>query len=112
MEDKVKVHVMIPFQVKEEDIEKAKAIINDLISKIRENEPGTLVYESMQLRNDPTSFIHFMIFADEDAHNKHRGAPYMIEFVKSLYGLCPNEPFPIFLDSFASCGTAFDDSAS
>ena len=61
---------------------------------------------------DENAGLEAVIFADEDAHNKHRGAPYMIEFVKSLYGLCPNEPFPIFLDSFDSCGTAFDDSSS
>ncbi len=102
----MKVHVMIPFQVEEKNIDDAKALIKNLISKIKENEPETIVYESMQLRNDPTSFIHFMIFADEDAHIKHRGAPYTIEFVKGLYGLCPNEPFPIFLDSFDSRDTA------
>jgi quinol monooxygenase YgiN len=105
MEDKVKVHVMIPFQVKEESLVEAKKIIKELVSNIRENEPGALIYESLQLRKDPTSFIHFMIFADEDAHMKHRSAPYMIEFVKKLYELCPNEPFPIFLDSFDSCGS-------
>jgi quinol monooxygenase YgiN len=108
MEDKLKIHVMIPFQVEEEKLDEAKKIITELISNIRENEPGTLVYESLQLSKDPTSFIHFMIFADDDAHMHHRGAPYMIEFVKRLYEICPNEPFPIFLDSFASCGTAFD----
>lgn len=104
----MKIHVMIPFQVKEENLDEAKKIIKELISNIRKNESGTLVYESMQLSKDPTSFIHFMIFANDDAHMQHRGAPYMIEFVKRIYKICPNEPFPIFLDSFDSCGTALD----
>ena len=108
----MKIHVMIPFQVKEESLDEAKKLITELISNIRENEPGTLVYESLQLSKDPTSFIHFMIFADEEANDKHRSAPYMIEFVKRLYEICPNEPFPIFLDSFASAGSAFDGPSS
>lgn len=97
-------YVMIPFTVHKEKIEDAKNTISELISKVRENEPRTLLYKSLQLKKDPASFIHFMIFADNAAHMKHRSAPYVLDFVKKLYDLCPNEPYPIFLDSFDSCG--------
>jgi len=99
----MKEYVMIPFQVKEDRLDEAKKLISELISNVREKEPDTL-YNSLQLKKDPTSFIHFIIFADQDAHLKHRGAPYVIDFVKKLYELCPQEPFPIFLESFDSCG--------
>ncbi len=99
---------MIPFQVQEDKVEEAKQVISELISNIRENEPGTLLYNSLQLKKDPTSFIHFMIFADNDAHMKHRSEEYVLKFVKKLYTLCPNEPFPIFLENFDSCGVAVD----
>lgn len=105
-----KSYVMIPFQVREEALDEAKEAIKELISKVRENEPGTLLYKSMQMRNDPTSFVHFMVFADDDAHLRHRGAPYVLEFVKKIYELCPNEPFPIFLDNFDSCGVLSEES--
>lgn len=95
---------MIPFTVHKEKIEDAKKTISELISKVRENEPKTLLYKSLQMKKDPASFIHFMIFADNAAHMKHRSAPYVLDFVKKLYDLCPNEPYPIFLDSFDSCG--------
>jgi quinol monooxygenase YgiN len=104
----MKEYVMIPFQVQEDKVEEAKQVISELISHIRENEPGTLLYNSLQLKKDPTSFIHFMIFADNDTHMKHRSAEYVLEFVKKLYALCPNEPFPIFLENFDSCGIAVD----
>jgi quinol monooxygenase YgiN len=104
----MKEYVMIPFQVKEDKLEEAKKVIHELISNIREKEPGTLLYKSLQLKNDPTSFIHFMIFADNDAHMQHRSAPYVMEFVKKLYTLCPNEPYPVFLDKFDSCGAVVD----
>ncbi len=100
----MKEYVMIPFQVQEDKVEEAKMAINKLISNIREKEPGTLFYKSLQLKKDPTSFIHFIIFADNASHMHHRGAIYVLEFVKKLYSLCPNEPYPIFLESFDSCG--------
>jgi quinol monooxygenase YgiN len=102
----MKEYVMIPFQVKEDRLDEAKKVINELIFSVREKEPGTLLYNSLQLKKDPTSFIHFIIFADNDAHMKHRSAPYVMDFVKKLYDLCTDEPFPIFLESFDSCGLA------
>jgi len=103
----VKSYVMIPFQVKEESLDAAKKIIKELIANVREKEPGTLLYKSLQMKNDPTSFIHFIIFADDNAHMHHRGAEYVLKFVKQIYELCPKEPFPVFLDNFDSCGVAF-----
>lgn len=97
---------MIPFTVHKDKVEDAKKVINELISKVRDNEPGTLLYNSLQLKKDPASFIHFIIFADNEAHLRHRSAPYVMDFVKKLYDLCPNEPYPIFLDYFDSCGAA------
>jgi quinol monooxygenase YgiN len=102
----MKEYVMIPFTVHKDKIEEAKKVISDLISNVREHEPKTLLYNSLQLKKDPASFIHFIIFADNAAHMQHRSAPYVMDFVKKIYDLCPNEPYPIFLDHFDSCGAA------
>jgi quinol monooxygenase YgiN len=106
----MKEYVMIPFKVKEDRLDDAKKVINELISNVRIKEPGTLLYKSLQLKKDPTSFINFIIFADNDAHMKHRSAAYVMDFVKKLYSLCPDEPFPIFLENFDSCGIAVESS--
>jgi quinol monooxygenase YgiN len=105
----MKEYVMIPFQVHEDKLEEAKKIISELVSNVRQNEPGTLMYKSLQLKSDPTSFIHFIVFADNDAHMMHRSAIYVMEFVKELYTLCPNEPYPIFLENFDACGVAAEE---
>ncbi len=97
-------YVMIPFKVQEDKLEEAKTLISELIAKVKENEPGTLLYKSLQTKQDPTTFVHFIVFADDEAHLKHRGAPYVINFVKTIYDICPNEPSPVFLDNFDSCG--------
>ena len=107
-EDTMKEYVMISFKVEEDKLEEAKKDIHEFIVQVKKNEPGTLLYESLQLKSDPTSFVHFIIFADNEAHMKHRSAEYVMDFVKKLYALCPNQPYPIFLDNFDSCGMAAD----
>ncbi len=104
----MKEYVIIPFKVEEGKLDEAKKAIKELVSNVKENEPGTLLYKSLQLKKDPLSFVHFIIFADNDAHMKHRGATYVLDFVKKLYALCPTEPHPVFLDNFDSCGIAVE----
>ncbi len=101
-------YVMIPFKVQDDKLDEAKKVINELIKNVKENEPGVLLYNSLQSRQDPTTFVHFIAFADEDAHLKHRGAVYVSNFVKKIYEMCPNEPHPVFMDSFDSCGIAME----
>jgi quinol monooxygenase YgiN len=101
-------YVIIPFQVKEDKLDEAKQIIGQLIGNVKEKEPGVLLYQSLQLKKDPTSFIHYIVFSDDDAHVAHRSAPYVVDFVQKLYKLCPKEPFPLFLDDFESCGAMLD----
>jgi len=100
----MKEYVMIPFKVHEEKLDDAKKLINELISNVREKESGVLLYKSLQLKQDPTSFVNFIVFADNDAHMKHRAANYVLSFVKTLYDLCPSEVYPVFMDNFDSCG--------
>ncbi|MBC8412394.1 MAG: antibiotic biosynthesis monooxygenase [Nitrospira sp.] len=101
-------YVMIPFHVNEDKIEEIKQVIKELIVKVKENEPGVLLYQSMQLKNDKASFIHLIIFKDNDAHLIHRKATYVMDFVKNLYSFCPHEPTPVFLESLDACGSLFE----
>ncbi len=101
--------VYIPFTVREDEIEKTKNTIQEFISHIRNKEPGTLFYSSLQERDQPNRFAHFMVFADSDAHEKHRNTGYVQEFVNKLYPLCTEEPNPIFLDGYDMCGKAAEE---
>ena len=104
----MKQYVMIPFKVNDDKVDDAKIIIHKLISNVRENEPGVLLYKSLQSKEDSTTFIHFIIFKDSDAQMQHRQAKYVVEFVKDLYAICPADPHPVFLEKFDSCGIAAD----
>ena len=104
----MKEYVMIPFKVNDDKVDEAKKLVSELISHIRENEPGVLLYKSMQAKDDPTTFINFIIFKDNEAQMDHRKAGYVVRFVKDLYAICPADPHPVFLESFDSCGIAAD----
>ena len=101
-------YVMIPFKVNDDKVDEAKKIISKLISSVRENEPGVLLYKSLQSKEDKTTFVHFIIFKDSEAQMQHRQAMYVVEFIKDLYAICPADTHPVFLESFDSCGIAAD----
>ena len=92
---------IVEFQVKKHSlIYEAKEAIDQFIMSIEREEPGTLTYASMQDKNDPAHFIHYMEFHDEDSHQTHRKSKHVQEFVSKLYPLCAEEPIPIFLECY------------
>ena len=98
--------VMVPFEVEEGKVEEARSAIKEFIDHIRTKEPGTLYYTSLQDKDNPRQFIHFMIFADAQSHQRHRNTPHVEAFVERLYPLCKTEPQPIFLEDLDSCAVA------
>ena len=59
------------FHVRHESLERCKEGILRFVAEIREGEPGTSLYVSLQDRNNPTHFIHFYAFDDEAAEAFH-----------------------------------------
>ncbi|HEY6852625.1 MAG TPA: antibiotic biosynthesis monooxygenase [Gemmatimonadales bacterium] len=59
------------------------------------DEPGTLRYESFR-EPDGVSYVHLMIFADDDAQAKHEGTAHMKAFLAELHPRC--EEGPVFTD--------------
>ena len=98
--------VYIPFTVRDGEIETAKSAIREFIEHIRNEEPGTLFYTSLQEKEDPNKFAHFMVFADSESHEKHRSTDYVHAFVEKLYPVCSEEPNPISMEGFDMCGKA------
>lgn len=88
------INVIIPFTVKTESLETVKIHVQDFISDIKKNEPGTLMYKSFQQKEDPEKFIHIMTFVDDNAETNHRQSSYCKYFVDKLYPLCTEMPSP------------------
>jgi quinol monooxygenase YgiN len=73
------------YKVKPESVEKCKQTIQEYLALLKQNEPGTLFYVVAQEKEDPTSFIHFGIYQDADAVDKHRNSPYVKHYADLLW---------------------------
>lgn len=92
---------LVEFQLKDDSLlGDAKAAIDEFVQNIEEKEPGTLLYSSMQDKDDPTHFMHYMEFLDSESHQSHRTTEHVRTFVKKLYPLCVEKPNPTFLDAY------------
>ena len=59
------------YRVKPAAVEKVKRAIQEFVSYVQSNEPGTQMYLAWQEKDDPTKFVHLFIFADADAMRRH-----------------------------------------
>ncbi len=82
------IHKTARFQVRSEALEKCKEAIRIFIQHIHANEPDTQVYISLRQKDDPTQFIHYMVFKDDAAEKKHTGSEAVKKFVEALYPNC------------------------
>lgn len=73
------------FQIKPEALTTCAYAINDFIDYIKANEPDTVQYTSVNDFDDPYAFLHFFVFKDEQAEERHRNSPGTRAFVDSLY---------------------------
>ena len=73
------------FQIQPAHLNTAKQAIEEFITYIQANEPDTIIYTSVQLKSDETTFMHFMGFVDAAAEEKHRTSSGVQRFVEVLY---------------------------
>ena len=85
------IHMMAVYQVKPDKVDEVRPAVNEFIAAVRENEPGTLFYESYKGKDD-NSFFHLMTFENAVAEELHRQTPHMATFVQKLYPNCEEEP--------------------
>ena len=75
-------YITATYQIKKEAVKKVKKAIEEFTAYIKKNEKGTRVYMVWQDKEDPTKFIHFFIFADEEAHITHSNSEAVKKFEK------------------------------
>jgi quinol monooxygenase YgiN len=79
------------FAVRAEALEEALDAIRTFVAHTR-TEPGTLRYESIQIDERPTEFLHVMEFADAEAEQAHASSEAVEAFTAVLYPLCTIGP--------------------
>ncbi len=73
------------FQVRPEALARCEAAIRDFVDHVRNREPGTLLYISLQDAGNPTNFLHYFIFQDEEAREEHAHSEEVKRFTEALY---------------------------
>ena len=72
------------YQVRAQGIERVKQAVEDFVRYVQANEPGTRLYFAWQEKDDPTHFMHFFIFQDAAAMQRHSDSEAVQRF-ESIY---------------------------
>ena len=58
-------------KVKEDKVEEAKALFAKLAANVLKDEPGTLAYVPHQRQDEPTTFVFYEKYRDQEAFKTH-----------------------------------------
>ena len=73
------------FQVKAAALAVCQQAVREFIAYVQANEPGTSLYLALQEQEDPTRFLHYFIFDDAEAEERHRTSDGVKRFTATLY---------------------------
>jgi quinol monooxygenase YgiN len=79
------IHQTARFQVKADQLKECEAAIAEFVAYVHANEPGTLLYTSLQQKDDHTQFVHYFIFQDEASRETHSSSDAVNHFTDILY---------------------------
>ena len=80
------------FVVRDDALEACQQVIREFVDYVRANEPETLLYTSLQEKENPNHFLHYFIFRDENARQLHSNSEAVNRFTSALY---PNLVAPV-----------------
>ena len=79
-----KIYQTAQYQVNESAVEGVVEAVEEFVTYVTDNEPGTLFYAAWQSVDDPSRFVHLFTFADEAAHHAH-GQSAAVRKFESVY---------------------------
>ena len=86
------VYMTARFEVQKEALEVCQKVIHEFVEYIRANEHDTLLYTSLQEKENPRRFLHYFIFRDEKARELHSNSEAVNRLTSILY---PNLVAPV-----------------
>lgn len=86
------IHQTAYFVVRDDAMEICEKAIREFVEYIRGSEPDTLLYTSLQEKENRNHFLHYFIFRDEAARDQHANSEAVNRFTELLY---PNLVAPV-----------------
>jgi quinol monooxygenase YgiN len=82
---KMPIYPTARFEVHKEALEICEQTIQEFIDYVRVNEPDTILYTSLQEKENPTRFLHYFIFRNENSREIHSNSDAVNRFTSVLY---------------------------
>jgi quinol monooxygenase YgiN len=86
------IYMTAQFEVQIDKLQICEHAIEEFISYIRENETDTLLYTSLQDKDNPTHFLHYFVFKNDKARQVHSNSAEVKRFTDTQY---PNLIAPV-----------------
>lgn len=93
------IYMTARFEVQKEALDVCQQVIQDFVDYVRANEPETVLYTSLQEKENPTRFLHYFIFRDEQAREIHSNSDAVNRFTSILY---PNLVAPVEFTEYSN----------
>ena len=79
------VHITAHYQVQPFAVDKCIRAVQQLVDYVKEHEPQTLFYLANQEIDEPTKFLHIIVFENESGLKTHQSSPASKKFVETVY---------------------------
>ena len=86
------IYMTAKFEVQKEALGACQQTIREFVDYVRANEFDTILYTSLQEKENPTRFIHDFIFRNQEAREIHSNSDAVNRFTSVLY---PNLVAPV-----------------
>jgi quinol monooxygenase YgiN len=96
------IHMTARFEVQPDKLAMCERAIREFVEYVRANEPDTLLYASLQEKENPNRYLHYFVFRDERARETHSSSDAVNRFTGSLY---PNLVAPVEFTEFNILGS-------
>ncbi len=82
------VYLTARFAVRPDAREICERAIREFVDYIQATEPETRLYTSLRQADDETSYLHYFVFEDEAARQRHANSEGVRRFTDVLYPEC------------------------
>jgi len=90
------------YHVRPEEVDTCLTAMREFVAHVSRTETGTLRYQVFQQKDDPTRFMHFIVFEDEPARDAHSKSAAVSRFTDVLNPRCVE---PVVFTEYSLAGT-------